>query len=150
MIKSHFGIESRLSEMVFMQHDISSKSPGYHSHWSTLAIVDELTYQLSSACAFTIDENTKQIHILHKYYDQAEFVLYRINIWNFSKPPVFVINCADISQVLQNELEQLKESNFRLFDRVVTEAIQSLMEAINDRYYHVSGIAYKISWRFDP
>jgi hypothetical protein len=118
--------------------------------WSTAAITDELTYQLSSACSFSIDMNSKQIHITHKYYDRAEFVLHHINIWDPSIPPVFIINCSDLTKALQNELERLKESDPRLFDRVVTDAIQSLMEGINERYYHISGVAYKISWRFDP
>ena len=126
-----------------MQHDDNSPR-------TTAAIFDELVYQLSSASSFTIDENTGHIHITHKYYDRAEIVLYRINIWNPSTPPVFIINCSDISPVLQKELEQLKRSDPRLFDRVVTDTIQALMEGINERYYHVSGVAYKISWRFDP
>ena len=115
-----------------MQHDDNSPR-------TTAAIFDELVYQLSSASSFTIDENTGHIHITHKYYDIAEIVLYRINIWNPSTRPV-----------LQKELEQLKRSDPRLFDRVVTDTIQALMEGINERYYHVSGVAYKISWRFDP
>jgi hypothetical protein len=129
---------------------VSSPLNDDNSSFSAAALVDELRYQLSFANSFTIDENTSQIRITHKYYDRAEFVLYRTNIWNPSNPPVFVINCSDLSQVLRNELEQLKESNFELFDRVVTDAILSLMEGINERYYHVSDVAYKISWRFDP
>ena len=122
-----------------------------NSPYSAAAITDDLTYHLSSTYGLSINDNTGQIHITHKYYDRAEFVLYRINIWDPSAPPpIFVINCSDIPPALQKELEQLKESDPRLFDRVVTDAIQSLMEGINDRYYHVSGVAYKISWRFDP
>ena len=120
------------------------------SPYSAAAIADELMYQLSSTCSFTIDENTNQIHITHKYYERAEFVLYRINIWDPSIPPVFIINCSDITPGLQRELEQLKESDHRLFDRIVTDAIQSLMEGVNERYYHARGVAYKITWRFDP
>lgn len=118
--------------------------------WTVAATKDELTFQLSSVQSFTINEDTSHINITHKYYDRAEFVLYHINTWDPSNPPVFIINCADLSQVLQNEQEQLKESNFGLFDRVVTDAIQSLMEAINHRYYHINNIAYKITWRFEP
>ena len=50
-------------------------------------------------------------------------------------------------QQLQNELEPLKNSDPRLFDKTVTEAIQSLMEGVNQR--HVSGTAFKVSWRFE-
>jgi hypothetical protein len=127
----------------------SDKSWDYENPLTVAAIRDELVYQLSSINEFTIDKNSSHIHITHKYYDRAEFVLYRIHIWNPSNPPVFIINCEDLSQVLQNELEQLKESNFGLFDRVVTDAIQSLLEAINHRYYHISNIAYKITWGFE-
>lgn len=114
-------------------------------YWTTSAIIDELISQLSSASVFIIDEDTGTIRIKHKYYDQAEFCLYRINIWKIS--PVFVINCSDLSKQLQNELEQLKNSDPRLFDKTVTEAIQSLMEGVNQR--HVSGTAFKVSWRFE-
>lgn len=113
------------------------------------ATKDELIFQLSSVRSFTINENTRAIYITHKYYEQAEFVLYRINIWNPSTPPIFIINCADLSRTLLCELAQLKKTDPPIFDRIVT-AIQSLMEGINERYYHVSGIAYKTAWRFDP
>ena len=63
---------------------------------------------------------------------------------------IFVINTSDLSPTLCNELEQLKRLDPRGFDELVTESIQSLMEGVNKRYYHVSGVAYKISWRFDP
>lgn len=117
--------------------------------WTITYTRDELIFQLSSSNEYAIDK-TKQIHITHKYIDRAEFVLYRINIWDPSKPPIFIINCSDITLTLQKELEQLKKTDPQLFDRVVTDAIQSLMEGINERYYHISSVAYKISWRFDP
>ena len=50
-----------------------------------------------------------------------------------------MINCSDLKEQLLNELEQLKHCDPRLFDKTVTEAIQSLMESVNQRYYHVSG-----------
>ena len=43
--------------------------------WSLSYTKDELTFQLSSANQFTIDKNNSHIHITHKYYDRAEFVL---------------------------------------------------------------------------
>ena len=97
----------------------------------------------------TIYEITKDGHIIidHKYYAQAEYVLYRVSIWKPS--PVFVINCSDLKKQLLNELEQLKHCDPRLFDKTVTEAIQSLMESVNQRYYHVSGAAFKVLWRFE-
>jgi hypothetical protein len=115
--------------------------------WSTAAIKDELTFQLSSACSLKIDENA-QVYITHKYYDRADFVLYRINVYN--PPPIFVINRSDITPKLQIHLEQLHKSSPDTFDRLVTDAVQSILEGVNKRYYHVSNIAYKVCWRFEP
>jgi len=115
--------------------------------WSTASIVDELIYQLSSACSFTIDEN-KQIHISHKYYDRAEFILYRINIYKPS--PEFVISRSDLTDRLQGELEQLYISSPKTFNKIVTKAVQVILEGVNQRYYHVNRIAYKVRWRFLP
>lgn len=67
--------------------------------WTTAAVKDELTFQLSSVCSFKIDENTQEIHITHKYYDRADFVLYRINV--YKPPPVFIINLSDIPPKLR-------------------------------------------------
>ena len=113
---------------------------------STAAIRDELSSQLGSA---TIYEITTDGHIIidHKYYTSAKHILYRVSIWKPS--PVFVINCSDLKEQLLNELEQLKNCDPRLFDKIVTEAIQSLMESINQRYYHVSSTAFNVLWRFE-
>jgi hypothetical protein len=113
---------------------------------SNAAIRDELSSQLGSKAIYEIT-NDGYIIVDHKYYDQAEYVLYRVSIW---KPlPVFVISCSDLKEQLQNDLEHLKNYDSRLFDKTVTEAIQSLMESVNQRYYHVSGAAFKVSWRFE-
>jgi hypothetical protein len=115
---------------------------------TTAAIKDELTHQLSSTCSSKIDEKTHAIHFTHKYYEQAEFVLYRINL--YKPPPVFIINTSDLTSKLQNELEQLYKSCPNTFDRLVTEAVQEILESINQRYYHISNIAHKVCWRFEP
>jgi hypothetical protein len=123
---------------------------GPTEYWTIAAIEDELAFQLSSTNSSILNENTHEIRITHKYYDRAKFVLYRINIWNPSTPPVFIINTSDLTKQLRYELERLKLHSPLEFDKVVTEVIQALMEGINQRYYRVSGVAYKISWRFDP
>ena len=115
--------------------------------WTTAAVKDELTFQLSSACSFKDDEKTRVIHITHKYYDRTDFVLYRINV--YKPPPDFIINLSDITAKLQSQLEQVYKSSPKMFDRLVTEAVQSILESINQRYYHVSNIAYKVRWRFE-
>jgi hypothetical protein len=120
---------------------------------TTAAIKEELIYQLSSKVTtrINVDKFTglAYLGLNQKYYDRAEFVLYRINIWNPFTPPVFIVNTSDLTKSLLYELEQIKLHSPEEFDRVVTEAIQTLMEGINERYYHVSGIAYKITWRFN-
>jgi hypothetical protein len=125
----------------------------YHT---TAAVKDELTYQLSSAAKYNIkqDKDTGawyiEDHLTCKYYEHAEFVLTRINIWHHSRPPVFVINTSDLSLRLRNELNILKESSPKEFDKLVTEAVQTLMEDINQRYYHIADLPYKVTWRFEP
>jgi hypothetical protein len=117
------------------------------------AIKDELVYQLSSTCPYEVvmDDNrlTPYIRFRAKYYEQAEFILYRINTWNPKTPPVFIINTSDLTKKLQKELEQLQKSDSIGFDKLVTEAVQSLLESVNQRYYHINGIAYKVTWRFE-
>ena len=109
-------------------------------------IRDELTHQLSSKCII----NWNTLEFTRKYIERAEFVLYRINLWDPATPPVFVINISDLTPSLRSELERLKSSSPRRFDKIVTESIQTLFEGINERYYHVAGLPYKVSWRFDP
>jgi hypothetical protein len=115
-------------------------------YWSLAYVKDELTCQLSSTCSFTINKEAGQIHITHKYYDKAEWHLNRINVWDPSTE--FVINLSDLTLRLQNELEQLHNSSPQTFDKVVTEAVQTILESVNQRYYHVNGLSYKIKWRF--
>ena len=65
-------------------------------------------------------------------------------------PPIFIINTADISKSLYVELEHLKQTNPRAFDKLVTEAIGTIFEGINERYFHVTGLPNKVNWRFAP
>ena len=134
-LRSPFGDER-------IEHKVSDEV------WTTAAVKDELTFQLSSASSFKIDENTQAIHITHKYYDQADFVLYRINV--YSSPPVFIIKRSDLTPKLQSNLEQLYKSCPYTFDRLVTDTVQTILEGVNKRYYHVSNIAYRVCWRFEP
>jgi hypothetical protein len=102
--------------------------------------------------------NWKTFEIVDKYHERAKSILYRIHLYdlaaiditNTESKAVFIINTSDITMTLYYELEQLKKSDPRAFDELVTEAIQSLMQGINERYYHVSGVAYRVTWRFDP
>ncbi len=123
-------------------------------HSSKPALKDKLVYQLSS----TVKMNWNTLQITNKYHEKAKSVLYRINLYDFSavdistcqSEGIFVINKSDLSPTLCDELEQLKSSDPRAFDEIVTEAIQTLLEGVNKRYYHVAGLPYKVTWRFDP
>lgn len=122
-------------------------------HSSKAALKDELVYQLSS----TVKMNWDTLEITSKYNDRAKSVLYRINLYDFSaveistceSEGIFIINTSDLSSALCYELEQLKSSHPRSFDELVTEAIQTLLEGVNKRYYHVGGLPYKVTWRFE-
>jgi hypothetical protein len=100
--------------------------------------------------------NLKTLDIIDKYHEQAKSVLYRINLYDFSaidiaadeSKGIFVINTSDLSPTLYNELEQLRGSDPKAFDEVVTEAVQTILEGINKRYYHIAGLPYKVTWRF--
>jgi hypothetical protein len=118
--------------------------------WTLSYIKDEFKFQLSSASLVEIDKEINVIYITHKYYDLAESILYRINTWNPKTPPVFIINTSDLTKKLQIELEELRQRDSILFDKLVTEAVQSILESVNKRYYHINGIAYKVTWRFEP
>lgn len=94
----------------------------------------------------------------NKYHEKAKSVLYRINLYDFSAVDIatcnsggiFVINTSDLSPTLYDELEQLKSSDPRAFDELVTESVQTLLEGVNKRYYHVAGLPYRVIWRFEP
>ena len=134
-----------------MQFKPSNYSNYSSDMWALSYIKDELIYQLSSASLVAIDKETNVIHITHKYYDFAEFILYRINIWNPKTPPIFVINTSDLTKKLQKELEQLRQRDSIGFDKLrYRSCAQSILESVNQRYYHINGIAYKVTWRFEP
>jgi hypothetical protein len=121
---------------------------------SKAALKDELVYQLSSC----IKINWNTLETFYKYHDRAKSVLYRINLYDLSvidiradqSKGVFVINISDLLPALRNQLEQLRRSDPKGFDELVTEAIQTLFEGINKRYYHIAGLPYKVTWRFEP
>jgi hypothetical protein len=115
--------------------------------WTTAALQDELTFCLCSVNLYVIREDAKEIHISHKYYDQAESMIYRINEWQ--PLPVFVINISDLIPKLKKELENLLVTPETL-NRVVIHVICRIFENIDERYYHLSGIMNRIKWRFEP
>jgi hypothetical protein len=119
-------------------------------YWTKAAIEDELTFRLSSAKSFMVNEDTGEIHITYKYHDYAQLFLYRLNTW--VPRPVFVINLSDLSMELKLQLKELKRlPTPTVLDEVVTSAIGRILESVNERYYHLSGAMGKIiEWRFEP
>jgi hypothetical protein len=114
--------------------------------WTPAALEDELTFCLCSVKLYFI-KDTKEIHIIHKYYDQGESMIYRINLWQ--PPPVFVINVSDLTLRLNKELKKLMISPEAL-NGVVIQSIGRIFENIDERYFHLSGIMNRIRWRFEP
>ena len=112
------------------------------------ALKDELIFHLCSINSYCIDEKSGVIRISHKYYDQAESIIYRINVWK--PPPVFVINESDLIPKLKEELYDLSQSSPETLNRLVTQVVGEILEIVNPRYYHVAGVGANIRWRFEP
>jgi hypothetical protein len=138
---------STLSSVKIHESSQKEKSDLAGSVLSNAALRDKLVHELGSVATYEIMKDGS-IVIRRKYFDAAEHVLYRVNIW--SSKPLIVINTSDLSQSLRIELEQLRNTDPIRFDKTITEAIESLMTGLNERYYFVSNIAYKVQWRFDP
>ena len=118
-----------------------------YDFWTTERLVDELAFCLSSVASYVIQEDTNQIHITHKYSDQAEWMSHRMSVW---KPtPEFVINVSDLTTRLKKELKQISSTPDTL-NYVVTQAVARLFEGVNFELYHRSGIVGKLRWRLDP
>jgi hypothetical protein len=118
-----------------------------YDFWTKGRLIDELTFRLSSFNSCIIKEDTHEIHITHKYHDQAEWMFHRINVW---KPtPEFVINVSDLTTRLKKELKEIS-SNPETLNDVVTQAVARIFEAVNFELYHKSGIAGKLRWRLEP
>jgi hypothetical protein len=143
--------ERRISGQTIISAKAKSKSRLCDLSRGTLK--DELTYQLSSAARMDL----KTFETIDKYHERAKSVLYRINVYDLSaidiatvkSKGIFVINTSDISPSLYHELETLKESDPSGFDGLVTEAVQTILEGINKRYYHIASLPYKVTWRFE-
>jgi len=144
--------ESKCSNIETHQTTSGNKKPSPREPWSSdeywtmAAIEEELLFELSSALTYTIDKDAGTIHIRNKYYEQAEFNLYRMNVWN--PPPEFVINRSDLSPKLLSELANLYKSYPKKFEKVVTNIVCIILETINHRYFHLHNIAAKVIWSF--
>jgi hypothetical protein len=115
--------------------------------WTNNCLTDKLVYRLGSTSSYKINAVSKEILITHKYYDQAEWVLYHINI--HKPPPQFVINLSDLTRKLKEEISSLRPTPSTL-NEVITTAVRRMLESVNPEYYHVNGIYGKVAWRLDP
>ena len=115
-------------------------------HYTPAALEDELTFLLSSKteCDVILDENGEwYIHPFYPYINQAEGLLYKINIYD--PIPSFVIWQSDIPDGLVHALTRLGKIAMK---RIITNAVRRLYESVDPEYYHVNGIHGKIRWKF--
>jgi hypothetical protein len=103
--------------------------------WTIEKLVDELTLCLASPRWYTVEENSGRVEIRHKYYHQAENLLYRIPVEKLA--PTFYIYYDDLEQRIKEELEKLK-CNPNVLRLVLKKAVGNIFEAIDFIYYHLS------------
>lgn len=110
------------------------------------ALEDELLYLLSSKneCEVIEDngEGNTHIHIFHPYLNQAEGLIYKININDRLE---FVIWEEDVPLGLAVALKKLGKVEMK---QIVTGAVRRLYESVNPEYYHINGIHGNIRWGF--
>jgi hypothetical protein len=104
--------------------------------WTSAKIAEDLAFLLCTIFSATVDEKTGDILIAHRYYDQAEKILYRIPVWK--PPPPFLIDLFDLTKKIKQELKDLRKSDPRIFESVVKKAVEIIFENINAKYYHLS------------
>lgn len=104
-------------------------------------VVDELLGR--NDCEIIIDEVGREyILVFHPYVNQAEGVLYTINL----KDPVpeFVIWISHHPVDLAVALDRLGTVAMK---QVITEAVRTIYETIDPQYYRKNAIHGKVKWR---
>ena len=109
---------------------------------SLAALEDKLVEQISSHNSFEIDEDG--IHIKWHYLNQAEALIYRINVYD--PLPEFVIFSEDIRIGLSQELNSFREV---LQKKIITNVVRRIYASVDPEYFHTNGIYGKVRWRFD-
>lgn len=116
-----------------------------YRNYTSAALEDELVKVLSSkntADVIEEEDGRNRIYIYWMYLEQAENLIYRINI---CKPPQeFVIWEEDIPQNLTNALEGLGKIGMK---RAITNAVRRIYESVDSDYFHTNGIHGKTPWR---
>jgi hypothetical protein len=129
-----------------MQSELTAAYEQIYLNHTIAALEDKLVYILSSKteCDVYFDsdwDNKWLIHPFHPYVNQAESLLYQINI---KKPlPEFVIFPGDIPAGLTKELNSLGKVKM---NEVITNAVRRLYESVDFDYYHTNGIYGKVKW----
>jgi hypothetical protein len=115
-----------------------------YSQYTLAALTDELTRQLSSKndCELYEDEDgTLSMYIFRPYLNQAEGLIYRINV--YERPPEFVIWEEDIPENLQKALQDIGKFATK---KVITEVVRRLYESVDYDYFHTNGLYSKTPW----
>ena len=82
------------------------------------------------------------IRFKHDYIDQAEALIYKINI---NDPlPEFIIFTEDIPLGFAQELKSLGNN---LMKKIITNAVRRIYESVDPEYYHTNGLYGKVRWR---
>ena len=113
-------------------------------HFTVAALEDEVVRILSSKCTAEVveqEDGSQWIYIFHPYMQQAEHLLYKINL--YQPLPKFVIFPEDIPEGLARELERLGKVEIK---KVITNAVRILYESVDPDYYHTNGIYGKVKW----
>jgi hypothetical protein len=116
-------------------------------YWHTeAALEDEVLRELLSyvECEILKDEvGHDHILIFHPYINQAEGLLYTINIKN--PLPEFTIWESNIPYDLALELERLGQIKMKGGGG---GGVRRIYETVDPEYYHTNGIHGKVKWRF--
>lgn len=112
--------------------------------YTVAELEDELVRLLSSNYTTEVveqEDGSQWIYIFHPYMQQAEHLLYKINL--YQPLPKFVIFTEDIPAGLARELENLGKVKM---NKVITNVVRRLYESVDFDYYHTNGIYGKVKW----
>lgn len=122
-------------------HCQTSNNKNQYAWFSTGALEDKLVEIISSYNTADIDEDG--IHLKWHYIDQAEALIYRINVYD--PLPEFVIFTSDMPEWLLEALSGLGKAAMK---RIITNAVRRIYESVDPVYFHTNGIYGKVRWRF--
>ena len=109
---------------------------------SVAAVEDKLVAVISSYNTCEIDDENR-IHIKWHYLDQAEALIYRINVYD--PLPEFVIFTEHLPEELSQELNSIGKV---LKKKTITNAVRRIYESVDPEYFHTNEIYGKVRWRF--